>query len=263
MSPYSIIDGTTHMQSLLLALLSATCAADPTPVAEVPASFLYDPAYCLDMKFRGEAHPYVPQPGDLMTYTDKNIFWTITHDLAGAFEPHGSGVVVAKPDGSLGILEAGPNDTMHVRTLDMLPHLHEYEIKGPVWIRKRKTPLTPEQSACLTEWAVRQEGKGFALIRMGGQLTLLRSRGPIRTYFMGGPHGERDSYFCSELCTETLVHVGLIDATTARPSATYPHDLFYEHSLNPYLRRHFSLAEGWEPPARWVSCPGVGPLNYK
>jgi hypothetical protein len=141
----------------------------------------------------------------------------------------------------------------------MLPHLHEYEVKGPVWIRKRKTPLTPEQSACLTEWATRQEGKLFALIRLGGQLTPLRSRGPLRTYFLGKPRGERDSYFCSELCTETLVHVGLIDAATARPSCTYPHDLFYDSSWNLYLNRHFTLADGWEPPARWVSEAGTQP----
>ena len=243
------------MHALLLTLLSAACAFGPPPNGAAPQSFLYDPAYCLDLELRGQPRPYLPQPGDIMLYTDSNLFWAITHDLALAFEPHGSGVVVAKPDGTLGILEAGPNDCLHVHVLDMLPHLHEYEIKGPVWIRRRKTPLTPEQSACLTEWAMRQEGKWFALIRLGGQLTLLRSRGPLRTYFLGGPHGERDSYFCSELCTETLVHVGLIDAETARPSATYPHDLFFEHSLNLYLRYHFSLAEGWDPPARWVSCP--------
>jgi hypothetical protein len=72
------------------------------------------------MKFRGEPRAYVPQPGDLMVYTDKNVFWEITHDLAGAFQPHGSGVVVAQPDGSLGILEAGPNDCLQVHVLDML-----------------------------------------------------------------------------------------------------------------------------------------------
>ena len=42
-----------------------------------------------------------------------------------------------------------------------------------------------------------------------------------------------------------------------RTSATYPHDLFFEKSLNLYLRRHFDLSCGWEPPARWV-CQPVG-----
>jgi hypothetical protein len=241
------------MPSFLLVVLGSVCAfGDPVPVAE-ECSYLYEPAYKMDCKLRGDPRSYLPQPGDIMVYTDSNIFWEITHDLAGAFQPHGSGVVVRKPDGSLGILEAGPNDCLHVKVLDMLPHLREYEAKGPVWIRKRKVPLTEEQSACLTEWAMRQEWKKFALIRLGGQLTILRSRGPLRTWFLGKPHGDRDGYFCSELVTETLVHVGLIDAKTARPAATYPHDLFFDHSFNLYLNTHFSLSSGWEPPARWVS----------
>jgi hypothetical protein len=230
--------------------------AEPHPVV---GSFLYEPAYHVDRILRGQPCAYVPQPGDIMMYTDNNWFWEITHDWAGAFEPHGSGVVVQRPDGSLGILEAGPNDCLQVHVLEMLPHLHEYECRGPVWIRKRKCPLTPEQSACLTEWAMRQEGKRFALIRMGAQLTPIRNRGPLRTYLLGKPHGERSAYFCSELVTETLCWVGLIDPTTARPSATYPHDLFYDWSFNLYLNTHFKLSQSWEPPARWVSS--IPPIN--
>src|SRR5260370_387309 len=141
--------GTPFMQSLLIPLLAAACAVPPasTPAIEPPPSYLYEPSYCLDLKLRGQPRTYLPQPGDVMVYTDSNKFWAITHDLALAFEPHGSGVVVARADGSLGILEAGPNDCLWVGVLDLLPHLREYEAKGPVWIRKRKTPLTPEQSA--------------------------------------------------------------------------------------------------------------------
>jgi hypothetical protein len=241
------------MKSLLQTVLISVCAFGALPPVSSESSYLYEPAYKLDWKLRGEQRPYLPQPGDIMVFTDGNVFWEITHDMALAFQPHGSGVVVRKPDGSLAILEAGANNTMYVRVLDVLPHLREYEAKGRVWIRKRKVPLTEEQSACLTEWAMRQEWKRFALIRLGGQLTVLRSRGPLRTWFLGKPQGERDSYFCSELVMETLVHVGLVDAKSARPSATYPHDLFYDHSINLYLNTHFSLACGWEPPARWVS----------
>src|SRR5205823_14766749 len=110
--------------------------------------------------------------------TDDNRFWALTHNLAFAFEPHNSAIVVQKSDGSLGILEAGPNDVPRVLITPMLPHLKEYADKGPVWIRKRKTPLTAEQNACLTEFAERQVGKRFALVRLAGQLTPLRSRGP-------------------------------------------------------------------------------------
>jgi hypothetical protein len=246
------------MPSLLACLLCAASVANTSPTPAL-GSFLFDPSYQLDEVLRGEPRPYLPQPGDIMLYTENDPFWTVTHALACAFKPHGSGIVLRRLDGSLGILEAGPNDTLHVRILDLLPHLHEYEVQGPVWIRRRREALTPAQSDCLTTFALRQDGKRFALVRLGGQLTPFRSRGPLRTYLLGGPHGERDSYFCSELVTESLVAAGLIDGHTARPAATYPRDLFSDRSYNLYLRRHFSLACGWEPPARWVSaCPGSG-----
>src|SRR5580658_8874725 len=105
------------MTGLCVTLLAVACAfgADGNDGA---GSYLYEPAYILDTELRGQPRAYVPQPGDIMVYTDSNLFWTITHDLALAFEPHGSGIVVRRPDGTLGILEAGPNDTMHVNVLD-------------------------------------------------------------------------------------------------------------------------------------------------
>jgi hypothetical protein len=245
------------MLFLLLTLLGAGALRGQVAPSAPPPSYLYEPAYAIDNVLRGEARPYVPQPGDILLATDSNFFWKITHDLALAFEPHNSAVVVALPDGGLGVLEAGPDDCLFVRINPLLPHLKHYSEKGPVWIRKRKTPLTPEQSAALTAFALRQNGKWFALPRLGGQLTIFRSRGPLRTFFLGKPRGDRSGYFCSELVTESLVASGLIDPATARPAATYPHDLFFEKSLNFYLRHHFSLVCGWEPPARWV-CQPVG-----
>src|SRR5262249_16617667 len=147
-------------------------------------SFLYQAVACMDDALRGPAMRYLPQPGDVMLATDSNRFWALTHNCAFAFEPHNSAIIVPCPDGSLGILEAGPNDTLWVGINPMLPHLREYADKGPVWIRRRKTPLTPEQCAALCEWAQKQCGKHFALFRLGVQLTPFRSRGPIRTNIM-------------------------------------------------------------------------------
>jgi hypothetical protein len=130
------------MDWLLVPLLSVGLSAGAGETA-TESSYLYEPAYCLDHVFRGKPRPYLPQPGDLMLYTEEKTFWTVTHALALAFKPHGSGVVIARPDGSLGILEAGPNDSLVVGILDLLPHLQEYADQGPVWIRKRRTPLTP------------------------------------------------------------------------------------------------------------------------
>ncbi|HYT89797.1 MAG TPA: hypothetical protein VEL76_13900 [Gemmataceae bacterium] len=242
----------------MLTVLYPLLCAGSLGVSEDPAvcgSYLYQPAYCMDLLLRGPTVPYLPQPGDIMLATDKGRFWRFTHNLAFAGEPHNSAIVFARRDGSLAILEAGPNDCLHVKTLDMLPHLLEYEAKGPVWIRKRTVPLTPEQSLRLTEWAEAVEGRRFALVRLAGQLTLLRSRGPLRTYILGKPQGLRHTYFCSELVTESCVTAGLIDPANARPAATYPSDLFFDSSLNRFLQRHFHLAPFWEPPARWSSTP--------
>ena len=227
-------------------------------MAKAEESFLYQPAFCIDNALRGPTEAYLPQPGDIMLRLDHSIFWRVTHYMALAFDPNGSAIVFARPDGTLAILEAGPNDTQWVGVLDLLPHLREYEAAGRVWIRKRKVPLTKEQSDRLTAFALAQEGKRFALIRLAGQLTLLRSRGPIRTHFVGTPQGDRKSYFCSELVCECCVAAGLLDPERTRPSATYPHDLFYGRSFNPFINQNLDVNCSWYPPARWVSKPSVG-----
>jgi hypothetical protein len=245
-------DAVRHAIFLAAGLLLLSGRANAQMCEKAIDSYLYDPSYCLDEVIRGKPRAYVPQPGDVMLATDKNKFWKVTHDLALAFEPHNSAIIVQRYDGSLGILEAGPNDTIWVKISPLLPHLKEYADKGPVWIRKRHTPLTAEQNACLTDWAERQYGKRFALGRLALQLTPFRDRGPFRTEFMGKPHGDRNSFFCSELVMESCVTAGLVDRETARPSATYPHDLFFDHSHNRYISKHVPLIHDWDPPARWL-----------
>jgi hypothetical protein len=217
-------------------------------------SYLWQPAYVLDHELRGPPRAYIPQPGDIVLAADTSRFWKLMHNLAGTGDPTHSMIVFAFPDGSPGILEAGPHDTLKVRTLEALPHMLTYEMEGRVWVRRRAVPLTPEQSARLTEFALAADCRKFALARLAGQLTPLRTRGPIRTHWTGKPRGlSQDNYFCSELVVEACVYAGLIDPTIARPSATYPRDIFMDHSPNNYLRRHFKLAPCWDPPARWTS----------
>ena len=94
-------------------------------------SYLYEPSYKMDNVLRGQPMAYVPQPGDIMLATDVNFFWSLTHNLALAGEPHNSAVIVANKEGHLVVLEAGPDDTLFVGTNDMLPHLKHYSEKGP------------------------------------------------------------------------------------------------------------------------------------
>jgi hypothetical protein len=234
--------------------LSCLCLADASP--EPSPGFLYQPAFATDGVRREPCVSYCPQPGDIFMATDNDWVQIVGHRLAFSGPPHHSGIVVARPEGRFAVLEAGPHNGVKVCLIDVLDHLRSYEVKNEiVWIRRRKIPLTAEQSARLTEWAVRQDGKEFAVIRIAGQLTFLRSRGPIRTFFVGGPHGERDTYFCSELAMESCVYAGLLDPARTRPSATYPRDLFFGDSLNPFLHFNLAINSAWEPPARWTEHP--------
>jgi hypothetical protein len=223
---------------------------------EPPGSYLWQSTYEVDFELRGPTRPYVPQAGDIVLSTDGSKFWKLMHNLAGTGHPTHSMIVFAFPDGKLGILEGGPHDTLKCRTLEVLAHMYSYESQGRVWVRRRAVPLTPEESCRLTEFALTVNGRQFAIGRLAEQLTIFRTRGPLRTAFVGEPHGlDRSSFYCSELVTEACVYAGLLDAKTTRPSATYPRDLYLDRSLNPYINKHLKLAPCWDVPARWTSYP--------
>jgi hypothetical protein len=241
--------------SLLCPLLLTSVLVGEGNPAALADSYLCQPSYCLDRELRGPLRPYVPQPGDIMLATDHSRFWAIAHNLALTGHPHHSGIVFALPDGQLGVLESGPHDTLHVELLRLLPNLREYEEEGPVWIRQRAVPLTQDQSARLTAFALSASGKRFAVLRIVAQITPFRTRGPLRTRFVGWPHGDRCKYFCSEVVLEACVAAGLLAPETTRPSATFPRELFFDRSANPFLDKNFKLAPCWEPPARWLSSP--------
>ncbi len=225
-------------------------AGKPAP----PGSYLWQPAFKEDQILRAPTRPYTPQPGDIVMSADGSVFWKTMHNLAGTSHPTHSMIVFRMPDGQTGVLEGGPHDTLKCRVLEPLPHMFTYEAEGRVWVRARACPLTAEQSARLTEFALATDGREFGIGRLALQLTPFRTRGPLRTAFVGKPNGlDRDSYYCSELVVEACVYAGLMDARTARPSATYPRDIFMDHSLNPYLNKHLKLAPAWDPPARWTS----------
>ena len=178
------------------------------------------------------------------------------HNLAGTSHPTHSMIVFAMPDGRPAILEAGPHDTLRCRAMEAIPHLASYEPEGRVWVRRRAIPLTPEQSAKLTEFCLAVNGRDFSLRRLAVQITPFRCRGPIRTYFVGKPHGlDREAYYCAELVCEACAYCGIMDPETTRPSATYPRDLFFGTSLNLYLKNHLRMEPDWDPPARWTAKP--------
>ena len=244
----------TALASFVLCGLLATGDKEST----YDSGFLCEPAYAIDDEVRGPIQKYVPQAGDIYMSTDRHWIINAGHRMAFSGQPNHSGIVVIMPSGKPAILEGGPFNGLKVEIVDLNYDLtHHEERTEKCWIRARKTPLTKEQSDQLTVWAMEQHGKPFAARRMLRQMTPFRTRGPLRTFVMGTPNGARDRYFCAELVMETCVHVGMLPFETTRPSATYPEDMFFDKSKNYFLNSHFTLANGWHPPARWLSSPAV------
>jgi hypothetical protein len=244
------------MSSCILSILLVCSAGGDASATPRGGSYLCQAAFAVDNSVRVPTEPYTPQPGDIFLATDQALWARVGHWLAGARGLHHSGIIFLRSNGEPGLLEAGPFNSLKVEILDPCTHMHDHVAAGDqVWIRRRRLPLTPEQSARLTAFAEAQEGKRFAICRMLAQVTPLRYRTPLRIGFLGTAHGNRDRYFCSELVMECCVAAGLHDSATARPVCTYPRDLFFGKSFNWYLNEHLSMDEGWYPPARWLEWP--------
>ena len=215
--------------------------------------YLDQPAYSIDKQRRGPSAPYVPQPGDVLLLSNTNFAWSTAYFISGTGAPGHSALVAQLEDGALGLIEAGFNEEPFVKFTSLENRLREYP--GTIWVRRRKTPITLEQSTVLTEYGRIINGRRYGVLRLLGQLTPFRTRGPVRTFFVGKPRGIRSSYICSEAVLEGLVMAGLLDAETTRPSATYPRDMFFDESLNPYINMHLPLACDWEVPSLWRPTP--------
>lgn len=167
---------------LLLALAGTLAGGEPLPA---DLSYLYQPAFCMDHALRCPVRPYVPQPGDLFLATDTALWAKMGHWLAGTGAPQHSGIVVARPDGQLALLEAGPHNDVYVEVADLLPQLATYGAKERVWIRQRCVPLTEDQCRRLTAFALAVDRKPFATVRLVCQITPFRCRGPFRCAYLG------------------------------------------------------------------------------
>lgn len=252
----------------LAALLLALGPSSP-PGPDAPNGYLYAPAFEIDYALRGPARAYTPQPGDIYLATEDWFIARFGHFLVHSGAPHHSGIVFALPDGRLALLEGGPDNTLHIRALDLIPQITHYADTKRVWIRQRAVPLTPEQSRRLTTFALAAADREFAAVRMVMENSQLRSKGLIRTRFIGRPRaanftpenpepGMRKKYYCSELVSEACVAAGLLDPHTTRPPSMYPRELFFGTSRIPYIRRNLDMGE-WCPPARWTPEPFVQP----
>ena len=87
------------MLSAVCAVLTLLAPAGPLAGQAPCASYLYQPAYCLDDVRRGPAVPYDPQPGDIFLSTDQEWWARAGHWLAGAKGLHHSGIMFRRSDG--------------------------------------------------------------------------------------------------------------------------------------------------------------------
>lgn len=257
------------MMPSIVALLTLTPAADlwrgapprPDPGPAPGYGSLHQSAYALDKLPRLPLEPYHPQPGDVLLMSNSSPLFTCMYKLAFTGDPSHAALVVLRPDGTLGQLEAGVDSVPRTEVNPLDRRLHMYP--GTVWVRRRTCPLTAAQAAMLTAFAEQEKGRSFALARFALQLTPIRSRGPLRTFFIGRPKRPgmipfRD-YFCSEMVLESLVHAGVLTRETTRPAATFPEDLFFDRSRNLYLNLHPPLGTGdWEVPRLWERNPAAG-----
>ena len=219
--------------------------------------FLDKPTYSIKRIRRGPSQEYTPQAGDILLYSDPDIFWATMYFMAGTGAPGHAGLVARNLDGTMSVLEAGYNESLWVRFVPLDQRLKDYP--GTIWVRSRLTPISPEADLRLTEFAHLVDCRRYSAVRLLSQLTPFRARGPLRTIWFGKPRGIRNDYICSEAVLEGLVYAGLLDAKTTRPSATYPRDMFFDHSMNPYINRHLKLQCSWQVPALWQPTPAPMP----
>lgn len=218
------------MYAAVLAILSVGAPVSPVPAnaprgpihPQAPHGFLWT-YKVVGGQVQREVTAYEPREGDLVFFDDQSEWWRFLYSLASTAPPFHAGLVVKKPDGSLAILEAGPDDTLHVFVLDIIPRLRTF--KGVIQVRRCKKALTPEQSALLTAWAMQQHHKRYAMWRLLLQGTMVKTRGgPLRDCCAHTLYN-RYRWLCAEIAVTGAALVGLIDPKQFPGSATYPLDI--------------------------------------
>lgn len=197
------------------------------------------------MRAPARIEPYMPREGDMVFFDDRSVVWTPLFKFAGTGPPLHMGTVVRKNNGTLAVLEAGPDDTVWVKLLDLGPRLEQFHRdfpKGVILIRRCKTLLTHKQSAALSRFAHAQDGKRYAVLRLLAQGTSIRARGPLEP-LLAKTDLERDSWICSELSVACGAVAGLLNGKQIHANATYPRDLVDN--------AQHDLGAVWENAAQW------------
>src|SRR5262245_11740182 len=229
---------------MFTAVLSLAALLPGSPPPSHPSGDLW--TYRCDEKGQTvrEVTPYCPKEGDWVFFDDMSEWWTFLYSLACTAPPFHAGIVVKKPDGELAVLESGPDDTLHVYVLDLIPRLHTFA--GILQVRRVKRCLTPEESARLTAFAEAQKGKRYAVWRLLLQGSPFKSRGgPVREC-LAYTRFDRKRWLCAEIVVTASALVGLTDPDKVHGSNTYPLDIV-DNKTHPELANVFTEAAYWAP----------------
>src|SRR5262249_35844590 len=194
--------------------------------------------------------PYFPQPGDMLFYDDKIPLHHIAYKVAGTDAPTHASIAFEAPDHHTVLLElTGPRAIFAtVQVMEADPRLRDYS--GRIIMRRLRQPLLPEQSAALTDFALAQEGKGFATGRGLLQLTPFRARFGLRRCLFAHTYFDRCRWLCSELVVAAATAAGVLDCDSYPANAIYPRDLAFDETID--------LSSIYEPPVEWRPECGMG-----
>ncbi len=223
---------------LVLSLLAAPGYADCP--AHAQPTMLIQQRSC-DSGCKAATEVYVPQAGDLILFRNRNILARAAYYISLSGSTTHVGLVVAKPDGTLTMLEAMPGDPVIMG--DLGSRLTQYS--GKVSVRRRKTPLTAEESTRLTEFACAQVGKPFHLL--GLLVPPVSFPFKLITKPLDPNCLDRSRWICTSLVLRTCISAGILCPGKINPEGACASDLATDFCLD--------LSCGWCTPVHIVkSC---------
>jgi hypothetical protein len=224
------------MTPLLILSLLAGPGDFPHPGHAPPMMLTQGSWYRLGHKTEPEV--YVPQAGDILVFRNSSICTRAAYYLTLSGSTTHVCLVVPRPDGTLSLLEATPGDPVVMG--DLCSRIHGY--RGRVGVRRRKVPLTAEQSARLTEFACAQVGKPFHLLGVVLPTVSFPFRiisGPVDLHRL-----HRPKWICTSLVLRTCLAAGLICPDRIKPEGAVASDLVGDVFLD--------LSCGWYPAVPFV-----------
>ena len=112
---------------ILPLLLAASPGAGVEAVA--PGGYLSRPVFDLDAPAVA-ASVYDPRPGDIFLASENALWARVGHWAVGGGGVHHSGIVFRRSDGRLGLIEAGPFNSVRVEVMDPTEHMREHVQRG-------------------------------------------------------------------------------------------------------------------------------------